>query len=227
MKLIGCEIKGVRWLSLGHVPVPPGCLSKAPLSFTLNALYKHPLRQLLLIHYPKIFSPRYNSKKAFGSLRSTYPCQALLSTMYKLKLCDLGRYLATVSSVFSIWPLCFVSEITPAADEGVVDSCTNYIPQSLAGVMKFTLWSQGKNMRRTCCIHFISVSIQDQNILFQISIPLGATQHQKIPQIRGFQASNSLPAEQVSRWYRFSEEVVHFFLYVICLDVFFWWLNVF
>ena len=132
--------------------------------------------------------------------------------MYKLKLCDLGRYLATVSSVFSIWPLCFVSEITPAADEGVVDSCTNYTPpQSLAGVMKLTLWSQGKRMRRICYIHFISVSIQDQNILFQISIPLGATQHQKIPQIRGFQASNSLPAEQVSRWDRFSEEVVHFF----------------
>ena len=128
--------------------------------------------------------------------------------------------MATVSSVFSNWPLCFVSEITPAADEGVVDSCTNYTPpQSLAGVMKFILWSQGKNKRRICCIHFISVSIQDQNILFQISIPLGATQHQKIPQIRGFQASNSLPAEQVSRWYRFSEEVVHFFLYVVCLVV--------
>ena len=116
-----------------------------------------------------------------------------------------------MSSVFGIWPLCFVSEITPDADEGVMDRCTNYNPQSFAAVMKFTLWSQGKNERRTCCIHFISVSIQDQNILFQISIPLGATQHQKIPQIRGFQASNSLPAEQVSRWYRFSEEVVHFF----------------
>ena len=149
---------------------------------------------------------------AFGSLRSTYPCQALLSTMYKLKLCDLGRYLATVSSVFGIWPLCLVSQITPAADEGMVDSCTNYTPsQSLAGVMKFILWSQGKRMRRICCIHFISVSIQDQNILFQISIPLGATQHQKIPQMRGFQASNSLPAEQVSRWYRLSEEVFAFF----------------
>ena len=91
--------------------------------------------------------------------------------------------------------------------------------------MKFILWSQRKRMRRICCIHFISVSIQDQNILFQISIPLGATQHQKIPQIRGFQASNSLPAEQVSRWYRFSEEVVHFFLSVICLVVLFCWSN--
>ena len=116
-----------------------------------------------------------------------------------------------MSSVFGIWPLCFVSQITPAADDGVVDRCTNYT------VIKFTLWSQGKEMRWICCIHFISVSIQDQNILFQISIPLGATQHQKIPQIRGFQASNSLPAEQVSRWYRFSEEVVHFFSFCVVL----------